>query len=64
MRQLSLAIEVTVSMFRRSVAVAATFLRSSLEGPVRKYHPEDHYMRSPGPKWREKHLFGRAPGGT
>jgi len=19
------------------------------------YHPEHHYMRGPGPKWREKH---------
>ena len=19
------------------------------------YHPEKHYMRGPGPKWREKH---------
>ena len=19
------------------------------------YHPEQHYMRGPGPKWREKH---------
>jgi len=23
------------------------------------YHPERHYMRGPGPKWREKH--GQAP---
>jgi hypothetical protein len=22
------------------------------------YHPERHYMRGPGPKWREKHLRG------
>jgi len=22
---------------------------------VRKYRPELHYMRGPGPKWREKH---------
>jgi hypothetical protein len=21
-----------------------------------KYHPEQHYMRGPGPKWRKKHL--------
>ena len=20
-----------------------------------RYHPEQHYMRGPGPKWREKH---------
>ena len=22
------------------------------------YHPELHYMRGPGPKWREKHAPG------
>ncbi len=27
-------------------------LRSSLSNP---YRPELHYMRGPGPKWREKH---------
>jgi hypothetical protein len=25
--------------------------------PVRAYRPEAHYMRGPGPKWREKHLL-------
>ena len=24
-------------------------------GPPKAYHPERHYMRGPGPKWREKH---------
>jgi hypothetical protein len=24
------------------------------------YQPERHYMRGPGPKWREKHGAGRA----
>ena len=24
------------------------------------YRPELHYMRGPGPKWREKHSFGDA----
>jgi hypothetical protein len=28
-------------------------LTASLFDP---YHPELHYMRGPGPKWREKHL--------
>ena len=28
------------------------WLRSSLFDP---YQPELHYMRGPGPKWREKH---------
>ena len=26
-------------------------------GPDKAYHPERHYMRAPGPKWREKHLL-------
>jgi len=27
----------------------------SLCGVFAPYHPEQHYMRGPGPKWREKH---------
>jgi hypothetical protein len=34
----------------------ARFICRSFEGPV-KYRPEEHYMRGPGPKWREKHMF-------
>jgi hypothetical protein len=30
-------------------------LRTSLFDP---YRPELHYMRGPGPKWREKHARG------
>jgi hypothetical protein len=26
------------------------------------YHPERHYMRGPGPKWREKHAARRLEG--
>jgi hypothetical protein len=26
---------------------------------VRTYKPEKYYMRGPGPKWREKHAYGR-----
>jgi hypothetical protein len=33
----------------------AKFIRTTIEGPGKKYHPEQHYMRGPGPKWREKH---------
>jgi hypothetical protein len=25
------------------------------------YHPELHYMRGPGPKWREKHACALVP---
>lgn len=24
------------------------------------YHPEQHYMRGPGPKWRAKHAYPSA----
>ena len=27
------------------------------------YRPEFHYMRGPGPKWREKHVLDRASAG-
>jgi hypothetical protein len=63
MRQLLLNLSAVVSAPRRAVGAVAAFLRSSLEGPVSKYHPEDHYMRGPGPKWREKHSLGRASAG-
>jgi hypothetical protein len=26
--------------------------------PIKRYHPERHYMRGPGPKWLEKHGGG------
>jgi hypothetical protein len=28
-------------------------------GSARRYRPEAHYMRGPGPKWREKHECDR-----
>jgi len=31
------------------------WLRTNLSDP---YRPELHYMRGPGPKWREKHAAG------
>jgi hypothetical protein len=30
-------------------------LGASWGGHPTKYRPEDHYMRGPGPKWRQKH---------
>jgi len=35
--------------------VAMTELRKLLKGMFDPYRPELHYMRGPGPKWREKH---------
>jgi hypothetical protein len=35
---------------------AATKLRGLIAGtPSDSYRPELHYMRGPGPKWRERH---------
>jgi hypothetical protein len=53
-----------VSLLRSVVSSVVTFLGPSWDGPVRKYRPEDHYMRGPGPKWREKHVLDRASTGS
>jgi hypothetical protein len=63
MPRISFAASVLASQFRRAVGSAATFLGSCWDGPVGRYRPEDHYMRGPGPKWREKHLLDRASAG-
>jgi hypothetical protein len=31
-----------------------------MAGWTAPYRPEKHYMRGPGPKWREKHGHGRS----
>ena len=32
--------------------------RTPMINPIKRYHPERHYMRGPGPKWLEKHSGG------
>jgi hypothetical protein len=54
MPQLSFIASVLVSLLRNAIASLVTFLGPSWDGPVRRYRPEDHYMRGPGPKWCEK----------
>jgi hypothetical protein len=49
------------ALLRKVVSSVLTFLGPSWDGPHRKYRPEDHYMRGPGPKWREKHFLDRRP---
>ena len=44
------------SHLRSAFRALVTFLGPDWDGPVRKYRPEQHYMRGPGPKWREKHF--------
>ena len=36
-------------------ASAGDFWRTQMGRLTDRYHPEQHYMRGPGPKWREKH---------
>jgi hypothetical protein len=56
---------------RRFASAFAVLLRAAAEGllnflawlgnePARAYHPEAHYMRGPGPAWRQKHILDRA----
>lgn len=63
MRQFSFTASVLVSDLRSALATVVTFLGPFWDGPHRKYRPEDHYMRGPGPKWREKHVLDSASAG-
>jgi hypothetical protein len=55
---------VLASFLRSAFSSVVTFLGPSWDGPVRKYRPERHYMRGPGPKWREKHFPDGASAGS
>jgi hypothetical protein len=38
-----------------ALAAIALFWREFLRAAFDPYHPEQHYMRGPGPAWRAKH---------
>lgn len=40
--------------------IVAGALRKVMHDLFDPYRPELHYMRGPGPRWREKHAFDRA----
>jgi hypothetical protein len=63
MRQFYFITAAFASLLRSAAGSLLTFLGPSWDGPHRKYRPEEHYMRGPGPKWREKHLLDRASAG-
>jgi hypothetical protein len=44
-----------VSWAANFLASAGEFWRAQVARLTDRYHPERHYMRGPGPKWREKH---------
>ncbi|MBR1123117.1 hypothetical protein JQ628_16440 [Bradyrhizobium lablabi] len=49
-----------IPLTRKALSIAASamaWLVRAAIGPDKAYHPEQHYMRGPGPKWREKHLL-------
>jgi hypothetical protein len=48
---------------RRAVTALLSLMFPTWYGPGRKYQPEDHYMRGPGPKWRAKHASNGASAG-
>jgi hypothetical protein len=58
MRKFSVIASVLVSRLGHVAGVLAAFLNPFRD--VRKYRPEQYYMRGPGPKWREKHFDRRA----
>ena len=49
----------TLSSFARKTAESNSDFASVIQNLVKdvldSYRPELHYMRGPGPKWREKH---------
>ena len=51
------------SMRARLRTVALNLLTAFWGGSVGQYRPEAHYMRGPGPKWREKHARNREAAG-
>jgi len=63
MRELLFTGSALGSLLRGAAGAVLTFLSPSWDGPDRKYRPEEHYMRGPGPKWREKHFGDRASAG-
>jgi len=49
------------SLSRKAISALLQFLFPSWYEADKKYWPEKHYMRGPGPKWRAKHLSNGAP---
>jgi hypothetical protein len=63
MKRLLLSLIWILTAVGRTVCSALAHTWQMMSGlPVDAYHPELHYMRGPGPKWREKHMQGRGTG--
>jgi len=48
------------AVVKASAAVADAW-RTIMANQARRYRPEAHYMRGPGPKWRAKHAQVSTP---
>jgi hypothetical protein len=57
MRQPSFTASVLVCFLRSAFSAIVTFLGPSWDGPVRKYRPEQHYMRGRAEVAREEPLW-------
>ncbi len=44
-----------IGPLQRILAVAAKRRQAVINALIDSYRPELHYMRGPGPKWRQKH---------
>ena len=56
----AVAASVTESPKSWNPAVVAGALRKVVNGLFDPYRPELHYMRGPGPRWREANVFDGA----
>jgi hypothetical protein len=58
MNNTAIIIACTAKIFAGIKAVAGIktlFARLAHSEPLRRYRPERHYMRGPGPQWHAKH---------
>ena len=51
----SAAATLSTSSWRSSIVFVAKLWRELFRDFLSSYRPELHYMRGPGPRWREKH---------
>jgi hypothetical protein len=57
LRAIAVVASVTASPKAWNPAIVAGALRKVVNGLFDPYRPELHYMRGPGPRWRERHAF-------
>jgi hypothetical protein len=61
-RRLVAAASAVSPLLTRSGATLLKFATVIWVGSRERYHPENHYMRGPGPKWREKYGLNQVRG--